>query len=93
MVERRDQAGRGVVVGADLDADGALRHGRQHHFRRHRGRDVLRQSQSIEAGAGQERRIGNALLQLAQPRLHVAAEADDAQVGTRAQHLRLAARR
>ena len=36
VVQWREQPRRRVVVGADLDADGALRHGRQHDVGRHR---------------------------------------------------------
>ena len=43
--------------------------------------DALRQAEPLEAGRRQERRIGDALLELAQPRLDVAAEADDLEVG------------
>ena len=49
--------------------------------------------QPVEAGAGEERGIGHALVELAQPRLDVAAERHDLQVGALPQNLRLPSRR
>ena len=44
-------------------------------------------------GAGEQRRVGDALLELAQPRLDVAAHRHDGEIGPQVQHLGLAPQR
>ena len=56
---------------------------------------VIRSSQPepLQSGDGEDRRLGDALLQLAQPRLDVAAKIDDAEVRPNVEHLRFAPQR
>ena len=51
---------------------------------------MRREAQTIETGHGKQRRIGDALIELSKPRLDIAAEIDDAEVGAQTLHLRAA---
>ena len=68
------------VALAPLDADGALGDGGQHRLGRDRRAGDGGEAEAAQAGHGEEGCGGHALLQFPEPRLHVAAELDDAQV-------------
>ena len=93
MINGGEQLGHGQVVDAGLDADGALRHGRQHLVGRHRRGDAVGEAEPLQAGTGQQRRVGGAVLELAQPRLDVAAHGHNGEIGPQVLDLRLAPQR
>ncbi len=66
---------------ADLDADGALRGRRQHVLDGDQLGDAIRKAEPAQSRRGEQRRLSFALFELAQPRLHVAAEQHRFQVG------------
>ncbi len=82
-----------VVLDADLERDGALSHGRHHDLGRNGRGDAISEAEPLQARAGQERCVGNAVFELFQAGLHVAAKIYDLEVGPRAAHLRLAPER
>jgi hypothetical protein len=81
VVQRFKQATGAFVRGGDLYTDCALGNGREHFIRLDRAGDVLGHAKPVQAGAGEKRRSGHALGQLAQPGLDVAAEPDNVEVG------------
>ena len=88
---RASRLEHGRVVGPALDADRTLRHRRQHLLGLQRGRDHAFQAEPDQPGHGQERRLHLAGLELAQPRLHVAAQGHHDQIGSGGAQLGLAA--
>ena len=89
VIERRQQRAQAVVVGAHLDADGALTDCRKNLPAVDDGRRLVEQAQPLQSGHRQQRRIGLAGRQLAQPRLHIAAQGNDLEVRPEGQQLRL----
>lgn len=89
IVERRDQLRHLRVILADFDGDCALRHGGQDLVGLDRRRDAVRHAEPVKPRAGEQRRVGDAFGKLAQPRLHVAAEAHDLEIRPYTLHLRL----
>ena len=92
-MDRREQLGHPIVLGAPLDPDGALGHGGAHPVRRDGGARYLLHPQPVQAGHGEEGRVGHPVAQLAHPGLHVAAELHQLQVGAAMRQLRPAAQR
>ena len=80
VVDLGDQrAGRGVI-GAGLDADRALAHRRQKFVDVEQCRRGVEQAEPLQAGDGEQRRVGLAGLDLAQACLDVAAQRHDGEV-------------
>ena len=80
------------IVGAAFDADRALADRRQHLVLGHRRAD-MRHAESLQAGQGQQRRLDDAGLALGQPRVDIAAQIDDLEVGPAMQELGAPAQR
>ena len=64
--------------------DGALPGRRQKFFHAHDPCGVLREPEPLQSGERQDRRVDFAVIELAQPRLHIAAQRHDAQVAAAA---------
>ena len=93
VVDRLDEGARPGIVRARFDPDRALADRRKEgvevkNFRRRR-----QKPETLEAGDGQERRVDFAGVELAQARLHVAAQHDRRQVRPQSLDQRLTARR
>ena len=80
VVDLGDQSARRCVVGAGLDADRALADRRQKFIDVEQSRCGVKQAEPLQAGDGEQRRVGFAGLDLAQPRLDVAAQRHDGKV-------------
>ena len=92
-IDRRQQRAGLGVVGAGLDADRALPDRRQEFVELEHRRRRIGETEPLQPGQRQQRRVGLALVELAQPRLDVAAQIDDPQIGPQPPHQRLAAQR
>ena len=91
VFQLRQQREKVCSVLAAFNAQRALAHGRQKAFRV-QNLDVGRvQAQAAQTGRGQHDGIVTALAQLAQTRVHIAAQALNAQVGPQGQQLGLTA--
>src|SRR5664279_4160841 len=84
VIDARQQFARARVVRARFDADRALPDRRQKFFRAHDLGRVLDQTEPLQSGERQDRRIDFTVREFAQPRLHVAAQRHHAQVAARA---------
>ena len=93
VVQLGEEAQLLLVAGAARDADGTLRHRGEHHVHVQHLCGVLRHLHAVQARDRQQRAVHDALLELADARLHVAAEVHALQLGELAQELRLAAER
>jgi hypothetical protein len=89
VVDRHQQIARAPIVGAGLDADGALPDRRQEFIDIEDRRGGIGQTQTLEPGQRQQSRVGDTLIELAQPRLDVAAQRHNVQIGTQPLHHRL----
>ena len=65
MIEARDEVADPVVVGACLDADRTLRRSGREFLGVEVGRDPVGGAEPVKAGDGQQRRVGNAIGELA----------------------------
>ena len=88
IVERGEETADGLVPGPGFEPDGALRQRRQHLLDRHDRRRGGAEAEPVEAGHRQECGSGHALPELAQPRLDIAAEGHDFEIGPEMQRLR-----
>ena len=93
MVERRDVLDCTSVVGAHLDADGALSHGGEHVVPVEDLCYTVLHVHPLEASEREEGAVDHVIVELAQARLHIAAEVDALDVGVLGEDLRLAAER
>ena len=91
MVERRQQSLHLDIVGAALDADGALPACWQAVFNAHRRRDAILEPQPDQTCGCQDDRVVLVRVQLGQARVDVATQEADFQVGTARQQLGLTA--
>mmetsp|Transcript_25018 Transcript_25018/g.64579 ORF Transcript_25018/g.64579 Transcript_25018/m.64579 type:complete len:320 (-) Transcript_25018:253-1212(-) len=89
VAQRVDVLQRALIILAALDADRALRDGRQHLVPLDDGGEVLLHVHTLQARVRQQRRIHHALVQLAQASLHVAPEVDHLQRRVFGKDLRL----
>ncbi len=80
VIDARQHLAHARVVLARLDADGALPDRRQEFVHAHDPGRVLRQPEPLHAGERQQRGVDLAVVELAQPRLHVAAQRRHLQV-------------
>ena len=87
------QIRRAAVAVAALDPDRALRHGGKHLAGIDRREAQIAQSEALQPGDGEERAVGDAVLELAQARLDIAAELHHRQIGADGERLRPAAQR
>ena len=91
VVQRCQQGVQLGAVGADLNAQRALAHGRQAFRRRQFLADALAQAQALQAGGGQDDGVELAVVQFAQAGLHIAAQRLDHQMRKAGTQLRFAA--
>ncbi len=91
VVQRRQRRPGGRVAGAGFDSQGPLPYRRQHDFRGNHLGDFLRQAKAIQSGRRQHDRVKLTLVELAQPRLDIAADVEHHQVWPGVQQLRPAA--
>ncbi len=89
VVDLGDQRARRGVVGAGLDADRALADRRQKFVDVEQCRRGGEQAEPLQAGDGEQRRVGFAGLDLAQPRLDIAAQRHDGEIRPQALDQRL----
>ncbi len=89
MVDRGEEIARRRIVLARLDGDDALPDRRNEFVGVERLGRGVGEAEPLEAGEREQRRIDLAGIELAQPRLHIAAERYDAEVGPQPLHQRL----
>ncbi len=90
MLERLQQSHRARIAAAALDADHTLGYGRQTQLGIQPRGDARLQAQTDQPGTGQHDGIHAAGIQLANPRVHIAAQGFDAQIRPQGTQLRLA---
>ena len=93
VVDGGQQAVHPVVADAALDADRALRRGRREGDRIEDLRRHVELAEALQAGIGEQRRIGLSFGELAEAGIHLATEDDDVEVRPKAADERLAAQR
>lgn len=95
LVPQRGEACRDVsIAGPDFDGQSPLPHRRQANLRLESlAANLVPDSEPHEAAASQERRVGDALGELSEPRVHVAPKRDEFKIRTRRPQLYAAAKR
>ena len=91
VIERRQQGQQLGIVGTAFDAQRALAAGRQADFGRQFVGDARIQPQPAQPGSGEDDRVEVAGIELAQPGLDVAAQAEHLEIGARFADLQAAA--
>ena len=89
IVDLGDERARRGIVGAGLDADRALADRRQKFVDVEQCRRGVEQAEPLQAGDREQRRVGLAGLDLAQPRLDIAAQRHDGEIRPQALDQRL----
>src|SRR5437667_76743 len=93
MIDAFEKAPRLVIFGTRFDANGALRNGREHLLDGNNRGDLVLKLQAIEAGRGEDGRIGQTIGEFIQSRFDVAAKLHHLEIGPQPQELGLAADR
>ena len=88
VVDRRDGAARVFVGFADLDGDDALARRRHARRRRKAERDARGEPEAAQAGGREHERIVLAVVELAQPRVQIAADRREQRAGKQPLQLR-----
>ena len=92
VVEEGDEGERRLIVRTRLDGECALSDGGQADFARQDLGDAVMEAQALESGDGEDDRVEVFLFELLEPRVHVAAQADDLKVGPLGEELCAAAK-
>ena len=85
----RQQGEEVIIVFAAFNADGPLPHSGQKRCRVKGMHEGHAEPQAVQPGRGQHNGVVNAFLQLAQARIHIAAQAFNAQIRAQGKQLRL----
>ena len=93
MMDGAQQIRRAAVAVAALDPDGALRHGGKHLAGIDRRKVQIMQPEALQPGDGEEGAMGDAILELAQARLDIAAKLHHRQIRADGEGLGPAAQR
>src|SRR5690606_32091078 len=81
VVERRHELDNALVPEARLDADGPLCRRRPKDARIEDAADLALPAEPVEPGDGEERRVRDSVAELPEPRIDIAAERHDREVG------------